>query len=99
MNRTVDGKTRKSIRRKVWWSNNFLGVIMTLMIAAYFSVDLYEKQEERNYRTINTKEHIVFDNKLYTVSLILINDPNTDAMLRDILTDYVKEYNKTRGGS
>ena len=92
-------KPRKSIRRKIWWSNHFLEAVVAIMITAFFSVYLYEKGEERNYRLSNTQDHIMFDNRIYTLSIILVNDPNTDVMLKNILLDYIKEYNKTRSGS
>jgi len=92
-------KSRRAIRRRIWWSDHILEAIVAIMITAFFTVYLYEKGEERAYRTENVKEHIMFDNKIYTISLILVNDPNTDIMLRGILLDYIKEYNKTRSGS
>lgn len=96
-------KTRKSIRRKIWWSTHIFEAIITTMIASFLTLYIIEKSDNRNdhiniYKEItatNTKVS-TFDDKFRTVAIILIRDPNTDPELKDILIEYIKF--ETRGG-
>jgi hypothetical protein len=95
-------KSRKQLRRRSWWNNNILGVIVTIMIAAYFAVDLEAKKQNREeHKTIISTQTIAgdkYDNQIYTICIVLVNDPNTDPMLKGILLDYIKGYCITRSG-
>lgn len=97
-------KTRKTIRRRIWWRDNFITVILSLMITGYFAYDLADKRsnEEQHQAILSkideyNKKFAKIDNHLYTISIVLVNDPNTDPLLREVLIDYIK--NTTRGGS
>ena len=106
MNRTSNEttRTRKSIRRRIWWSDHFLEAIMAVLFAGFltsYSIDRSNNREDHTaiYKEINaTNENMIkYDIKLRTVSLILIRDPNTDPELKTLLIDYIKL--ETRGGS
>ena len=96
----------KSYKRKLWWRDNFLMVVMSIMLTAYFGYDTIQKQNNTSdHQAINEKldlmndishaRFVKMDNQLYTISIILINNPNTDPTLRDVLIEYVK--GATRG--
>lgn len=98
----------KLVRRKIWWRDNFLLVIISVMIPAYFAYDLIDKQANTaqhleimtrmdDYVGIYNHRFTKTDNQLYTMTIVLVNDPNTDPMLREVLIEYLKS--STRGGS
>jgi len=75
---------------KKWWNNNFLGVMIVLMLGSYFAYDLVDKHQNRLEHIAIAKTQTLNEEKFRIFAGILVNDPDTDPETKSILREYLK---------
>lgn len=91
----MTSKSIRTVRRKIWWRDNLLMVIMSIMIGGYFTYDLVDKQQTREMLQDNLKSHSQYDRQLLTLCLIVYNTKDIDPLLKESIGEYIKI--QTRG--